>query len=79
MLFLAHFKGMSVCSRIVTDSGIKGLAGCARGLLLDPSFKEVPTSSESWKQAGLTKYISLSEFFSSLGTNIVGGASEKVG
>lgn len=68
-----------MCSRIVTDSGIKGAAGCAAGLLLDPSFKEVPTSSESWKEAGLTKYTSLSEFFSNLGTNIVGRVSEKVG
>lgn len=58
--------------QIVTDSSIKGLAGCAWGLLLDPSFKEVPTSSDSWKEAGITKYIPLSELFSNLGTYIVG-------
>lgn len=63
----------------MTDSSIKDLAGCASGLLLDLSFKEVPTSSESWKKPGVTKSIPLSEFFSNLETNIVGRVSEKVG
>jgi len=54
------------------------LAGCASRLLLDPSFKEAPTSPEPEKEAGITKYISLPEFFSNLGTNVAGRYSGKV-